>query len=60
MIIIFRSGSGGDGSFIVNERETWIIFKKKLYETWNKPLDKRTFLKKIFVTAHFNCKTYKK
>lgn len=35
MIIIFRSGSGGDGSSIVNERETWIIFKK-LYETWNK------------------------
>lgn len=32
IIIIFRSGSGGDGSSIVNERETWIIFKK-LYET---------------------------
>lgn len=59
MIIIFRSGSGGDGSFIVNEREKWIIFKK-LYETWNKPLNKRTLLKKIFVTAHFTCKTYKK
>lgn len=47
MIIIFRSGSGGDGSSIVNERKTWIIFKKII---WNmkqiKPLDKRTLLKK--------------
>lgn len=53
MIIIFRSGSGGDGSSIVNERETWIIFFKKLYETWNKPLDKRTLLKKNLRNSTF-------
>lgn len=49
MIIIFRSGSGGDGFFIVNEREIWIIFFKKLYEIWNKFLDKRILLKKKFL-----------
>lgn len=52
MIIIFRSGSGGDGSSIVNERETWIILKK-LYETWNKPLDKRTLFKKNLRNSTF-------